>query len=55
MNRLQEYLLLAGRELDVEVITPYLVELDSGAEFLVDALIHEIGNVQGMNIADFMN
>ena len=53
MNRLQEYLLLAGRELDVEVITPYLVELDSGAEFLVDALIHEIGNVQGMLVTQY--
>jgi len=53
MNRLQEFLLLAGGELDVKVIAPYLVELESGTEFMVDALIPEIGNVRGMLVTQY--
>jgi hypothetical protein len=46
VNRLQEYLLRAGRELGIRVIVPFELELDSGT-LSADALLPDLGNPKG--------
>ena len=48
MNRMQEHLLRAGKELGLEVIVPFELTLPSGRKLTAEALLPELGYPKGM-------
>ena len=55
MERLQEWLELAGKEMGVSVIAPFNLVLSSGKELQVPALVAGIGGREGMLIVTSFN
>ena len=55
MNKLQEYLLRAGSDLDITVIVPFALNLPSGRKLSAEALLPELGAPKGTIVCRFFN
>lgn len=50
MNKMQEYLLRAGNDLELRVVAPFQLQLNSGKKVIAEAVFPDLGAPKGMII-----
>jgi hypothetical protein len=55
MNKMQEFLLRAGRDLNIQVVAPFELVLDSGKKISAEALFPQLGAPKGTIVYQSIN